>query len=173
MTVPNNSEVDGLPETAPSTPDTPDTPAVQAHPMRLPVKVVFNGIEIAHTEQAIQLVEPDMPPVLFIPLDDVRMAAMVRTSSRRVTRHSGEASFYDVIVADLRAERGAFIYAVPPQGCEIIRGHVSFCPQTMDKVLIDGVPFAGVGHECQLREQLVKPTPPPTPATTDDSGDAT
>ena len=102
------------------------------------VRVVFNGVTIAETRRAKRVLETSHPPVYYVPLEDVRMAHLVEVSGSSWCEWKGQASYYDVVADDRKAERAAWTYHRPSGGFEAIRDHVAFYAGPMDACTVDG-----------------------------------
>ena len=58
------------------------------------VKVVFNGVTVADSERALLVEETRLPPVYYLPRDDVRMDLMERTDYHTHCPFKGNASYW-------------------------------------------------------------------------------
>ena len=53
-------------------------------------------------------------------------------------RRTGDATYFDVVVGDRRAERAAWTYPEPTAPFEELRGYVAFYVAPMDRCTVDG-----------------------------------
>jgi len=102
------------------------------------VEVVFNGRTIARTQRAQRVLETSHPPVFYIPPEDIEQDCLVATSGNSFCEWKGQASYFDVVVGDRRAERIAWTYPNSVPAFVAIRDHVAFYPAAMDACLVDG-----------------------------------
>lgn len=99
---------------------------VQTHPRR--VTVTFNGHTIADTRAARTLHERSLPPVLYIPRDDVRMNLLERTQHHTHCPYKGQASYYTIVAGDERATNAVWTYEHPIPMAEEVAGMLAFYP---------------------------------------------
>ncbi len=89
------------------------------------VTVVLDGTMIAATTHAIILREDGYPPRAYIPRGEV--IGNLQLSDR--TTHcpfKGDASYYDLTIADLQIPNAAWSYLAPFDEMAAIEGHVAF-----------------------------------------------
>jgi uncharacterized protein (DUF427 family) len=77
------------------------------------VRVVFEGETIAASKHMMLLREADYLPVYYFPRQDVRMDLLVPTDHKTQCPYKGEASYWNIKVADKVAEDGAWSYRHP------------------------------------------------------------
>jgi len=123
--------------------DYPRPPRVEQAGRR--VRVVFNGVTIADTRRAKRVLETSHPPVYYVPPEDIREGALVEVSGASWCEWKGQASTYDVVAGNRRAERAAWTYRDPSKGFEVIKDHVAF--------------FAGPMDACYVDDERVRPQP--------------
>lgn len=116
-----------MPDTDPNHPIT-----VEANPHR--VTVSFNGYTIADTRMARTLREASLPPVQYIPRDDVQMNHLERTQHHTHCPYKGDASYYTVVADDARAENAVWTYEQPKPAAQEVGSYLAFYP---DKVTIE------------------------------------
>jgi uncharacterized protein (DUF427 family) len=117
----------------------PRPPAIE--PSTREVRVVFAGRVVAESRRAQRVLEQGLPPVYYVPREDVSAEHVV--ASGGPTTHcpwKGDASYFDVVVGDRRAERAAWAYERPIPEFEPIAGAVAFYPGAMDECTLDGEP---------------------------------
>ncbi|KHK48996.1 hypothetical protein PI87_27265 [Ralstonia sp. A12] len=100
--------------------------AVEINPRR--VTVTFNGHTIADTRAARTLRERSLPPVLYIPRDDVRMNLLERTQHHTRCPYKGQASYYTIVAGDERATNAVWTYEHPIPAAEQVAGMLAFYP---------------------------------------------
>jgi uncharacterized protein (DUF427 family) len=103
-----------------------------AEPLRRRMRVVFDGAQIAQSDDVVLLHEPGRYPVAYFPRSD--LAADVLHESGRVTEHAelGATTWYAVRHGDHEAPRGAWEYTGLPEHAAILAGRVAFAWHAMD-----------------------------------------
>src|SRR5918997_6112617 len=109
-------------------PDHPITIEPNAHRVR----VVLGGVIVAETTRALTLKEATLPPVQYIPREDVEMDLLERSSRKTHCPYKGDASYWDVTAGGIRARDAVWSYETPFPAVEQIAGHVAFYPQKVD-----------------------------------------
>jgi uncharacterized protein (DUF427 family) len=107
------------------------------HPITLTVargrvRALFQGHEIADSENAILLAEADYPPVWYFPRDGVAMSYFGRTERRSHCPYKGQASYFTVRRDGVIAEDAAWSYEEPYPAMAAIRGHIAFYPDVVE-----------------------------------------
>jgi uncharacterized protein (DUF427 family) len=111
----------------------PDHPiTISENPHR--IRVMLGGFIVAETTRALTLVEAQLPPVHYIPREDVRMDLLERTA--RVTRcpYKGDASYFRVTAGGLVRSDAAWSYENPFPKMERIRDCIAFYPERVDAI---------------------------------------
>jgi uncharacterized protein (DUF427 family) len=98
------------------------------------VRVVLGGFIVAETTNALTLREATLPPVQYIPRDDVRMDLLDRTEHRTHCPYKGDASYFTVTAGGLVRERAVWSYEEPYPAAQRIAGHVAFYPNKVDAI---------------------------------------
>ena len=96
------------------------------------VKVVFNGVTVADTRSALIVRETRLPPVYYLPREDVRMDLMTRTDYHTHCPFKGNASYWTLTVGDEAAENVVWSYEEPLGEAEPIRGYIAFYRNRME-----------------------------------------
>jgi len=115
-----------------SSPSHPHTITIEKNPSRIIVK--FNGTVIADTEKALILKEGPVPPVNYIPREDVQMSYLQRTKHSTHCPFKGDASYFSVNVEGKTAENAVWTYETPIDAVAQIKGYVVFYPEKMDAI---------------------------------------
>jgi uncharacterized protein (DUF427 family) len=111
----------------------PDHPlAIEPNPHR--VRVVLGGFIVAETTRALTLREGTLPPIQYIPREDVQMDLLDRTDHASHCEYKGDAAYYTVTAGGLERENGAWTYEKPYRAAAAIAGHIAFSPRRMDAV---------------------------------------
>jgi len=116
--------------------DYPRPPRLEA--TSKPIRVVFNGVELANTTRALRILETSHPPTYYIPPEDIRMEYLISTPRRTVCEWKGVASYYTVTIGEKSAPNAAWYYAQPVERYAALRGYVAFYASKMDACYVDG-----------------------------------
>lgn len=106
---------------------------VSTEPCQRRIRVEFNGETVADTTGAIYLYEPPIPPVYYVPLDDIRAEYLVRSEHSTHCPFKGDAVYWDVVVGDKRAENAVWSYPKPISAVPEIAGYAAFYWKKMDR----------------------------------------
>jgi len=110
--------------------DYPRPPRVERTDQR--VRVIFNGVIIADSRQAVRVLETSHPPVYYIPPQDVNAASLYPSPKRTVCEFKGMAHYATLRVGDREARDAVWTYPLPSPGYESIRNYYAFYPGRMD-----------------------------------------
>ncbi|NBJ09689.1 DUF427 domain-containing protein [Microvirga arsenatis] len=111
-------------------PDHPITITQNAHRIR----VMLGGFIVAETTKALTLREATLPPVQYIPREDVRMDLLDSTDHRTHCPYKGDASYFTVNGGGLVRENAAWSYEEPHPPVAAIREHLAFYPDKVDAI---------------------------------------
>jgi uncharacterized protein (DUF427 family) len=112
--------------------------AIEIAPFGGRVRIRFGGAIVADTAHAMMLEESDLPPVFYLPRDDVRMEHLSPSERTSHCPHKGDASYFHLSSGGQRLTDAAWSYEAPYPIALSIAGHVAFYP---DKVEIETLPF--------------------------------
>jgi uncharacterized protein (DUF427 family) len=115
--------------------DYPRPPRVEPTSRR--IRVIFNGVTIANTRQALRVLETSHAPVYYIPPEDVRREFLLPSARKTFCEFKGTALYWTVRVGDRKANNAAWSYPSPNKGYEAIRDHFSFYAAPMDACYVD------------------------------------
>jgi uncharacterized protein (DUF427 family) len=96
------------------------------------VRVLFEGHEIADSDDVLVLREADYPPVRYFPRDDVAMAFLRRSDRTTRCPYKGAASYYTIYRDGQIIEDAVWSYEAPLPGMERLAGRLAFYPQHVD-----------------------------------------
>lgn len=105
---------------------------IEKNPNR--VKVTFNGAVIADTKQALVLREGPLPPVPYIPRDDVTMSYLQPTTHSTHCPFKGDASYFTLSANNKIAENVVWTYEAPLESVAEIKNHLAFYQEKMDAI---------------------------------------
>lgn len=96
------------------------------------VVVSRNGVVIAESDRALTLTEATIPPVQYVPLEDVDQAILERTDHSTYCPYKGEAAYYSIVTGDDQADDVVWTYETPYDAVADIAGHVAFYPDQVE-----------------------------------------
>ena len=96
------------------------------------VTVVFNGVTVADSNDAMVLRETRLEPIYYLPVRDVRMELMQRTDYHTHCPFKGNATYWTLSVGGQSAEDVLWGYEDPLPEAEPLRGYVAFYRNRMD-----------------------------------------
>src|SRR5690606_29068945 len=105
-------------EAAPLAPKQPESfspgdYSVTVEPSGKRVKVLFGGQVVADSRRALVLKETRLPPVYYLPREDVAMDFLVPSDHRTYCPFKGTASYWSLAVGDKTLENVAWSYEDP------------------------------------------------------------
>jgi len=116
--------------------------AADDHPIRIVsnpkrLRASVDGRVVADTVRALMLFEASYPGVRYVPLADVDMTVLKRSSHKTRCPFKGEASYYSIVTADGIAENAIWTYENPLPAAAKIAGYLAFDTAQVD--LFEGV----------------------------------
>lgn len=115
--------------------DYPRPPKLE--PANKHIQVFFNGELLADTRRAWRVLETSHPPVYYIPPEDIRMEYLNPSEGGSWCEWKGQAAYYDVLVGDKVAEKGAWTYPRPTPSFRAIKNYLAFYAWAMDRCFVD------------------------------------
>jgi uncharacterized protein (DUF427 family) len=111
----------------------PDHPiTIEPNPARVVVSIA--GHVLADTRDALTLREASYPAVQYIPLKDVDVSLLERTSHATYCPYKGECSYYSIPIGGERSVNAVWSYESPYAAVARIREHVAFYPNRVDGI---------------------------------------
>ncbi len=110
----------------------PHAIVIEKHPKR--VKITFNGIRIADTRKALVLREGKLPPVLYLPREDVDMTLLQPTDHSTHCPFKGNAAYYSVKAEGKSAPDAVWTYESPNSEVAEIKDYLAFYEEKMDAI---------------------------------------
>ncbi|TYB82902.1 DUF427 domain-containing protein [Maritimibacter fusiformis] len=92
------------------------------------------GAVLGETDRALELIEGDLPPVIYFPKGDLAMAMLEPTETRTTCPHKGEASYYAIHTKSTVIDDAGWSYETPHDAVAAIAGHIAFYP---DKATVE------------------------------------
>ncbi len=84
------------------------------------------GAVIGESERALELIEGDYNPVIYIPRDDMAMAFLEPSETASTCPHKGVASYFSIVTKSTTLTDAAWTYDDPKDGVAEIEGHLAF-----------------------------------------------
>lgn len=103
---------------------------IAAHESR--VRVLFEGHEIADSDDALVLSEQGHDPVFYFPREDVQFTSFRRNDHVTHCPHKGAATHFTLMRDGHVIENAAWSYEDPLEGCELIKDRIAFYPEHFD-----------------------------------------
>lgn len=89
--------------------------------------VIFaTGAVYGETSNALELIEGDMDPVIYIPREDIAMVFFDKTEKTTSCPHKGTASYYSIETKSTVLENVAWSYEAPNEDVAQIAGYLAF-----------------------------------------------
>jgi uncharacterized protein (DUF427 family) len=98
------------------------------------IRVVLGGFIVAETTNALTLREANLPPVQYIPREDVHMDLLDPTEYITTCPYKGTASYFTVTAGGLERENAAWTFEEPRAVAQEIAGRVAFYPGKVDAI---------------------------------------
>lgn len=109
----------------------------ESHPITITrspntVRVLFEGHEIADSDDVLVLKEANYPAVFYFPRDDVRMAFLRRTDKVTHCPYKGDASYFTIYRDAQLIENAVWSYEDPFPSVGQIGNRVAFYPEHVE-----------------------------------------
>ena len=115
--------------------DYPRPPKLE--PSSKSLRIIFNGIEIANSQNTQRVLETSHPPVYYIPPQDIKMEYLQPTSRQSFCEWKGMANYYTIVVGDKQVPNGAWYYKNPTADFTSIQDYVAFYPSKMEACFLN------------------------------------
>jgi uncharacterized protein (DUF427 family) len=111
----------------------------QAHPITISpnphrIRIVLGGFIVAETTRSLTLKEATLPPVHYIPREDVQMDLLERTDHGTHCPFKGDAAYFTVMAGGLVRENAVWTYESPKPGVKEIASYLAFYPSRVDAI---------------------------------------
>ncbi|MGI1661103.1 DUF427 domain-containing protein [Palleronia sp. KMU-117] len=84
------------------------------------------GAVLGETQNALELTEGHLPPVIYFPRGDVAMAFLERSDKVTTCPKKGRAAHYDIVTKSTVLRSAAWSYEEPNEAAAAIAGHIAF-----------------------------------------------
>ncbi|RMF76519.1 MAG: DUF427 domain-containing protein [Chloroflexi bacterium] len=115
--------------------DYPKPPILEATEKR--IRIVFNGVTIADSTRALRTLQTGIPPVYYIPQEDIKMEYLERTPHHSTCEFKGHADYWTITVGDRSAKNVGWSYPDPWQGYEAQKDMIAFYAHLVDEAWVD------------------------------------
>ena len=95
--------------------------------------VVVGDTVITETDRAIVLMETGIPPVLYVPREDVAQEFLEKTAHQTHCPFKGDASYWTIRVGDRELQNAIWSYESPIEAAAPIKGHMAFYSNMVDR----------------------------------------
>lgn len=95
------------------------------------------GAVIGESQNALELVEGDYPPVIYFPQEDLSMVFLDPSETTSRCPFKGDASYWSIVAKSGTIKDAAWSYPSPKTGVEAIAGHIAF--YSSEKVAVEQV----------------------------------
>ena len=102
------------------------------------VRIELNGEIIAETDHPVLLFETGLPARYYIPVGDVRSDLLEPSDTHTACPYKGVASYYSARVGGRRVKDVAWYYPSPYPEVGKIQNLISFYPEKVDAIYVDG-----------------------------------
>jgi uncharacterized protein (DUF427 family) len=111
----------------------PDHPiTIEPNPQR--IRVLVGGVIVAETTQALTLREGKLPPVQYIPREDIEADLFEPSRTRTACPYKGEASYFTAMAGGVISRDCAWSYEAPYPAVAQIAGHLAFYPERVEAI---------------------------------------
>jgi uncharacterized protein (DUF427 family) len=106
------------------------------------VSARWAGAVIAESGDALLLREAGLAPVVYFPMEDVRMDLLTPTEHRTRCPFKGDASYWSIEADGRRSDDIAWAYRDPLPGRADLQGRIAFYAERLDAVEVDSAPLS-------------------------------
>ncbi|MFC4145079.1 DUF427 domain-containing protein [Micromonospora mangrovi] len=116
--------------------DYPRPPRLERTGRRITVR--HAGVTVVDSDRCWRVLETSHPPVYYVPRGEVTGARLEPDPRRTWCEWKGEASYWDLVVGDVRVPEAAWSYEHPTPAYADLAGAVAFYPGRVDECRVDG-----------------------------------
>lgn len=100
------------------------------------VRIEFGGIEIAHSESALEVLETSHPPTVYLPPGDVLMSALAPSTFVSFCEFKGQAAYWNLRIGDRESLNAGWSYPDPTRRFLKLRDYIAFYPSRVDACFV-------------------------------------
>ena len=116
--------------------DYPRPPRLERSDAR--VTVEHAGVIVVDTDRCWRVLETSHPPVYYTPRAEIAPEFLAADEGSSFCEFKGNASYWDLVVGDVRVPAAAWSYEHPSPGYAELRGAVAFYPGRVDRCTVAG-----------------------------------
>jgi len=116
--------------------DYPRPPRLEGSNAR--VTVEHAGATVVDTDRCWRVLETSHPPVYYIPRAEIAPHFLAAADGGSFCEFKGNASYWDLVVGDVRVPAAAWSYEHPSPGYAELAGAVAFYPGRVDRCTVAG-----------------------------------
>jgi uncharacterized protein (DUF427 family) len=95
------------------------------------------GAVLGESDNALELSEGAMAPVIYFPRDDIAMVFLDKTETSTHCPHKGDASYFSVVTKSTTIPDAVWSYETPLEGVARIKDHLAF--YTSDLIAVENI----------------------------------
>ncbi len=99
------------------------------------IEIYIDGEMVAQSTNAIKLVESGLPPVIYVPINDLKNIDLIK-SSEYTCPYKGHAEFYTLTHNNKKFENAAWSFDHPYDEVQELTGRVAFAPDRIQELRI-------------------------------------
>ena len=84
------------------------------------------GAVLGETTRALELIEGDMPPVIYFPRENIATAFLDKSDTTSHCPHKGDATYYSIQTKSVLIKDAGWSYEDPKDAVAEIAGHIAF-----------------------------------------------
>lgn len=106
-------------------------PEITIRPASGTYSVRAQGAVIGESSRALELIEGEYDPVIYIPRDDLEMVFFDRSDRVTTCPWKGEATYFHLVGKNRQQDNVAWSYEAPHDGVAAIAGYLAFYPDAI------------------------------------------
>lgn len=101
------------------------------------LRIVYAGIILADTNQALRILETSHPPTYYLPQSDIEMQYFKANPRQSFCEFKGRASYYDLQIAGQNIPQVAWYYPAPNKAYPALKDHLCFYASKVDTCYVN------------------------------------
>ena len=102
------------------------------------VTIEHAGQVIVDSDHCWRVLEASHPPVYYVPRDRLAAGVLERADGRSLCEFKGVATYWDLVLGEVRVSRAGWSYERPTDAFTDITGAVAFYPSRVDECRVAG-----------------------------------
>lgn len=103
-----------------------DAHRIRIIPMERKLEIFVGDTKIGQSDRALSLIENPLPPVYYVPRDDVKAEFLLDSSHKTHCPFKGDASYFTLKIGQLKLENAVWSYEKPIASVAQIKGFLAF-----------------------------------------------